>query len=181
AVEPHIVRSNSIEALSSNLTKNRLQLFATLVEKKPVNLTELAHLLQKDYALVRRDARILEGMGLIKLEKVANQAQNGHGSGIRFNEVRPIALYKRIVFDFPIQEEARIENGYIEETERLERQSQEYLKEIELAKFHEERGKINCECYSCEEQKIIRSEVINEQKKIITDYEAEQKKEMAVE
>ncbi|CAG8582582.1 9098_t:CDS:2 [Ambispora leptoticha] len=80
AVEPHIVRSNSIEALSSNLTKNRLRLFATLVEKKPVNLTELAHLLQKDYALVRRDARILEGMGLIKLEKVTKEVQNGHGS-----------------------------------------------------------------------------------------------------
>ncbi|CAG8772103.1 9876_t:CDS:2, partial [Ambispora leptoticha] len=43
-------------------------------------------------------------------------------------------------------EKARIENGYIEETEQLERQSQEYLKEIERAKFHEERGKINCEC-----------------------------------
>src|SRR4051794_24035124 len=59
SVEPHIVRSSSIEALSTNMTKNRLRLFATLVEKKPVNLTELAHLLQKDYALVRRDARIL--------------------------------------------------------------------------------------------------------------------------
>lgn len=105
AVEPHIVRSNSIEALSTNMTKNRLRLFATLVEKKPANLTELAHLLQKDYTLVRRDVRILEGMGLIKLEKVAKEAQNNRGSGIRFNEVKPVALYKRIVFDFPIQEE----------------------------------------------------------------------------
>lgn len=105
AVEPHIVRSNSIEALSTNMTKNRLRLFAAVVEKKPANLTELAHLLQKDYTLVRRDARILEGIGLIKLEKVAKRAQNGQGSGIRFKEVRPVALYKRIVFDFPIQEE----------------------------------------------------------------------------
>ena len=109
ALEPHIVRSNSIEALSTNMTKNRLRLFATLVEKKPANLTELAHLLQKDYALVRRDARILEGMGLIKLEKVAKEAQNNRGSGIRFNEVKPIALYKRIIFDFPIQEEVEAE------------------------------------------------------------------------
>src|SRR5438132_3642662 len=84
AVEPHIVRSNSIEALSTNMTKNRLRLFATLVEKKPANLTELAHLLQKDYALVRRDARILEGMGLIKLEKVVREAYNANGSGIKF-------------------------------------------------------------------------------------------------
>jgi predicted transcriptional regulator len=49
-IEPHVVRSNSIEALTSNLTKNRLQLFATIVEKKPTNLTELARLLQKDYS-----------------------------------------------------------------------------------------------------------------------------------
>ena len=109
AVEPHIVRSNSIEALSTNMTKNRLRLFATLVEKKPANLTELAYLLQKDYTLVRRDARILEGMGIIKLEKVIKEAHNANGSGIKFNEVKPIALYKRIVFDFPIEEEVATE------------------------------------------------------------------------
>ena len=109
AVEPYVVRSNSIEALSTNMTKNRLRLFATIVEKKPTNLTELAHLLQKDYTLVRREARILEGMGLIKLEKLAKEAQNSQGSGVRFKEIRPVALYKRIVFDFPIQEEVRSE------------------------------------------------------------------------
>ena len=93
------------------MTKNRLQLFAAIVEKKPVNLTELAHLLQKDYTLVRREARILEGMGLIKLEKVNKEAQNGQGSGVRFREIKPIALYKRIVFDFPVQEEVKSEKG----------------------------------------------------------------------
>ena len=38
-------------------------------------------------------------------------------------------------------EKARIENNYLNTAEQLEKQSQEYLKEIELAKFHEERGK----------------------------------------
>ena len=101
-IEPHIVRSNSIEALTSNLTKNRLQLFATIVEKKPANLTELAHLLQKDYSWVRREARILEGVGLIKLASVSREISNNQGSRIRFKEIKPIALYQRIVFDFPI-------------------------------------------------------------------------------
>jgi predicted transcriptional regulator len=87
------------------MTKNRLRLFATVVEKKPANLTELAHLLQKDYTLVRRDARVLEGIGLIKLEKVVKEALNNQGGSIKFKEVKPIALYKRIIFDFPIQEE----------------------------------------------------------------------------
>ncbi|CAG8592267.1 8700_t:CDS:2 [Diversispora eburnea] len=44
--------------------------------------------------------------------------------------------------------EARIENNYLTTAEQLERQSQEYLKEIELAKFHEERGKKGCDCWS---------------------------------
>ena len=112
-VEPHIVRSNSIEALSTNMTKNRLRLFATIVEKKPTNLTELAHLLQRDYTLVRREARILEGIGLIKLERMGKEVSNANGSSVRFKEVRPIALYQRIVFDFPIQEEAASKKGTI--------------------------------------------------------------------
>jgi len=56
-------------------------------------------------------------------------------------------------------EKARLENSYIDEEEKLERQSQEYLKEIELAKFHEERGKVKCPCYACEEKQAIRKEV----------------------
>ena len=49
--------------------------------------------------------------------------------------------------------------------------------EIELAKFHEERGKIKCECYQYAESKKIRSEVIQERKKIIADYEKKADKE----
>ena len=93
SVESNIIRSSSIESLSTNMNKNRLRLFAILVEKQPINLTELARLLRKDYTLVRRDARILEGMGLIKLEKQVRG---------NLHDVKPIALYKRVVFDFPM-------------------------------------------------------------------------------
>jgi predicted transcriptional regulator len=109
SVEPHIVRSSSIEALTTNMTRNRLNLFATLVRKKPTSLTELARLLQKDYTVVRRDAHILEGMGIIKLERLVKKAVNGQGSSVSFKEVQPIPLYKRIVFDFPIQEKISVE------------------------------------------------------------------------
>jgi predicted transcriptional regulator len=103
--EPNVVRSNSIEALTGNMTKNRLQMFKVLVEQKPANLSELASLLQKDYNLVRTDAKILEGMGIIKLEKLEKNARSGYGGAdINYKEVRPIALYKRIIFDFPIVE-----------------------------------------------------------------------------
>ena len=101
SVEPHIVRSNSIEALSANMTKNRLQMFEAIVEKKPTNILELATLLRKDYTVVRRDAHILEGMGIIKLEKT--EKEKG------YKTIKPIALYKRIVFDFPMQEKISVE------------------------------------------------------------------------
>jgi len=95
SVEPHIVRSNSIEALSTNMTKNRLRMFEVIIEKNPVNIEDLANLLQKHYTIVRREVHILAAMGIIKLEKT--EKEKG------YKTIKPIALYKRIVFDFPIQ------------------------------------------------------------------------------
>jgi predicted transcriptional regulator len=100
SIEPHIVRSNSIEALSTNMTKNRLQLFSVIVEKKPANIEELANLSHKHYNMVRREVHILEGMGIIKLERT--EKEKG------YKTIKPIALYKRIVFDFPIQEQVSV-------------------------------------------------------------------------
>lgn len=40
-----------------------------------------------------------------------------------------------------------------------EEKGQEYEKELELAKFHEERGKIKCICYDCENKKAIQGEI----------------------
>ena len=99
SIEPYVVRSNSIEALYTNMTKNRLQVFKAVVEKNPVNIEELANLLNKNYTMVRRDIHILEGMGLVRLERT----EKG------YKTIKPIALYKRIVFDFLIQEQVPIE------------------------------------------------------------------------
>ena len=56
-------------------------------------------------------------------------------------------------------EKARIENNFLTTAEQLEKQSQSYLKELELAKFHEERGKDKCECYRCAASKKIQGEI----------------------
>lgn len=53
-------------------------------------------------------------------------------------------------------QKARQEQNYLTEEEKLVQESQEYYKEIELAKFHEERGKKGCSCYDCSEKKKIR-------------------------
>ena len=84
--KPHQISSPHIEVLLDSINKNRWEIFNTLVVKKPNSLTELAKLLNKDYGNVWRDVRILEGMGIIKLQKEGT-------------EVKPIALYERIVFD----------------------------------------------------------------------------------
>jgi hypothetical protein len=56
-------------------------------------------------------------------------------------------------------EKARIENNFLTTAEQLEKQSQSYLKELELAKYHEERGKIKCPCYQCQESKQIQGKI----------------------
>ncbi|WNE40279.1 MAG: hypothetical protein GBAus27B_000346 [Mycoplasmataceae bacterium] len=59
-------------------------------------------------------------------------------------------------------EKSRQEQNYLAKEEKLTQQSQSYLKEIELAKFHEERGKIKCSCYDCSEKKKIQNEISKE-------------------
>jgi predicted transcriptional regulator len=49
---------------------------------------------------VQREAKILEGMGIIKLLKKENQ------------EIKPVALYDRIVFDLSLQKRKRGESDY---------------------------------------------------------------------
>jgi len=43
--------------------------------------------------------------------------------------------------------------------EAINERGKEYEKEIEMAKFHQERGKIKCQCWECEEEKAIHKEV----------------------
>lgn len=100
SVEPHIVRSNNIEVLATNMTKTRLKVFEAIVKEKPANVETLANFLHKNYTLVRRDVHILEAMGVIKLERT--EKEKG------YKTIKPIPLYKRIVFDFPIQERVSV-------------------------------------------------------------------------
>ncbi|CAG8659154.1 38309_t:CDS:2, partial [Gigaspora margarita] len=91
-------------------------------------------------------------------------------------DIVAIMKLEQVVGKLKRYEKARIENNFIDTAERLEREGKQYEKEIELAKYHEERGKKGCECYSCKEQKKIKAEVEAEREKIIDEYETEQKK-----
>jgi len=49
-------------------------------------------------------------------------------------------------------EKARQEKALASKLESLEWRGEYFEKEIERAKFHEERGKVNCECWQCQQQ-----------------------------
>lgn len=145
--------------------------------------------LWQDFNWTLKDCQkaIKEGFGdivaIMKLEQVAGRLIRDYWETAKSKERNDKRSWNLLDYDEQQKlirywgyEKARIENGYMDTAEQLERQSKEYLKEIELAKYHEERGKKDCECYACEEQKQIRSEVEAEREKIIDDYETEQKK-----
>lgn len=85
---------DSIETAYKIMTEPRLAIFYVISEKRPHNIQQLATLLNKDTANVWRDCQVLANIGVLKLKKESK-------------EVRPLALYKRIIFDFPTKEVLR--------------------------------------------------------------------------
>ena len=57
------------------------------------------------------------------------------------------------------REKARKEQELADKLAEQERIGETLEKELELAKFHEERGKIKCGCYDCENKKEIQGEI----------------------
>lgn len=87
-VEPkNLIVTDNIKALYQIVNENRLELFACLKEKQPANLQELSQLLHRNQSAVEKDVQSLADLGIIKLQK----------KGL---EVKPVALYEKIVFDF---------------------------------------------------------------------------------
>jgi predicted transcriptional regulator len=97
----NVLISNNLTAIYRTITLSRLEIFTCLLEKKPNNLTELSQLLKRDYANVWKDIRALEGLEIIKLKKIGK-------------EIKPIALYNQIVFDF--QSKRKLTNPVVSAT-----------------------------------------------------------------
>ncbi|KLL05463.1 MAG: hypothetical protein MRERV_1c162 [Mycoplasmataceae bacterium RV_VA103A] len=145
--------------------------------------------LWQDFNWTLKDCQgaIKEGLGdivaIMKLAQVADNLIRDYWETAKSKERNDKRSWNLLDYDqqqklirYWAYEKARIENGYIDTAEQLERQSKEYLKDIERAKRHEELGKEYCKCSYCELEKQLRNEVAAERKKIIDDYEKEQKK-----
>ncbi len=71
--------------LSRLFTKERLRLIKTIREKKPKTIKKLAEKLDRKLSAVSRDLSILEGLGVIKLEK-------------KGRKVKPIIIKSILIF-----------------------------------------------------------------------------------
>jgi hypothetical protein len=76
------------------------------------------------------------------------------------------------------REKAGKEKDLAQQLTEQEQQGQLLEKELELAKFHEERGKIKCPCYDCENRKEIHGEI---KEKMVSDSEKKGEKEQCPE
>ncbi len=90
-IEKDEASSNSINAMLSTMTAGRIQLFYTVADQKPDSMYHLAQILERDHANVIRDVKVLEGLGLVRLD--------ARKDGER-ERLQPVALYDRLIFDF---------------------------------------------------------------------------------
>jgi hypothetical protein len=75
-------------------------------------------------------------------------------------------------------EKARKQQELADKLAEQEQQGQLWKKELELAKFHEERGKIKCSCYDCENKKEKQGKI---KKKMLNDEVKKDQKEQCSE
>jgi len=91
----NVMIANRLETIYRVASQARMDLLTCLVERQPTNIQQLAQLLNRDYANVWRDCQALNSLGIIKLKKTGQDAKK--------TQVQPIALYEKIVIEFPIK------------------------------------------------------------------------------
>jgi predicted transcriptional regulator len=87
----------SDEELSRLFTRKRLKLLKKVKEKTHRSITELAKELGRDISSVRKDLKLLEGYGLVKLERAGNEVRissDKEGIYVPLVEPKPIAHFE---------------------------------------------------------------------------------------
>lgn len=92
--KPHIRKDemacSDLKTLLKIAREGRLEIFQAILNQKPDSIHALAKIVNKDHSYVFRECQVLEGFGLVNLEKTEGDGRP---------KVRPVALYDRIVFD----------------------------------------------------------------------------------
>ena len=87
---PHSgVYFESLEAVRNFLTEKRLELWRVIRDQEPHSLTELAHLVKRDYKDVHQDVSILADVGIVDLRKP---------KGATTRAIKPVSLVDQLEF-----------------------------------------------------------------------------------
>ena len=84
---------DSIDAMRSVLTNNRLLILKTISERNPKSIYELAKLLKRDLKNVNQDLNLLSEIGLVVLEKHKTDKER----------VVPYVGYDKILLEIPVK------------------------------------------------------------------------------
>ncbi len=84
---------DSIDAMRSILTNNRLLILKTISERNPKSVYELAKLLKRDLKNVNQDLNLLSEIGLVVLEKHKTDKER----------VVPYVGYDKILLEIPVK------------------------------------------------------------------------------
>ena len=98
----NVIVCHDLATIYSTITKNRLDILTFLVAKQPSNIYQLSQLLKRAYSHVWNDCQVLSGLGIIELKKTSE--------GRKKEEIKPIALYEEIIFNFPVKEIVDLHN-----------------------------------------------------------------------
>ena len=78
----------SLEAVRTVLTENRLELWRTIRDKKPESISALAKIVNRNFRAVHRDLELLKNLDLIKFKR---------GKGPRGDSQIPISLCDKLI------------------------------------------------------------------------------------
>ncbi|CAH1757464.1 10412_t:CDS:2 [Entrophospora sp. SA101] len=149
--------------------KNNAWISSGVLKNEVADLsTEQATILKKtDYFIKERAQRYLKEVNAEKekIDATGREIKKGlnGGKSIMENlnltiagEIRPPKLKK------DRREKARQEKELANKLAEQENQGKTHEKDIEIAKYHEERGKIKCDCWQCAESKKLQAEIKEE-------------------
>ena len=89
----------------------------------------------------------LSELAWILIKDYRETAKGEEFKGRRWNSLSE--KKKQEFIKFWAREKVRLELAIAEGLEEIDRKAKDYEKKIEMAKFHEERGKVKCQCWQC--------------------------------
>ena len=143
---------------------NNIKVLLTLKEYTELNREKMK--LWADFMWTIQDYQKSEFFDIIQIQKLEQLAGNLSRDYYQTAKSKTKSswnslseLEKEKLIKYWGREKVRKEQELADKLADQEKHGETLEKDIELAKFHEERGKIKCECYDCENRKEVHGEI----------------------